>query len=407
MQVPYFRPSLGREESEAVQAVLDSGWLTTGKVTREFETEFAAYTGSPRALAVNSCTAALHLAVEAIGVGPGDTVVVPALTFAATAAVVRYLGAAPILADCEPETLCVDPDAIERVCERMAASGDPLPKAVIPVHFGGQMADVFRVHEIARRFGARVIEDAAHALPAEIRKDGNSPWQRVGTTSEQTCFSFYANKCITTGEGGMITSLDPDLAERAQRMSLHGLSKSAWSRFEAKGSWYYEIVAPGFKYNMTDLASAIGRAQLKKSDEFAAARRRVASEYGVRLREVAEFVETPVEMADRRSSWHLYPIRLHLNRLKIDRAEFIEKLKERGVVTSVHWMPLHIHPYYRDTYGYRESDFPVAAREWRRIVSLPIFPSITDCEIDYVCESIREIAFENASQPTLAMAAGD
>ncbi|MCX6623632.1 MAG: DegT/DnrJ/EryC1/StrS aminotransferase family protein [Acidobacteria bacterium] len=389
MNVPYFRPSIGEEERAAVNGVLDSGWLTTGYLTRRFEAEFAEYVGARHAVAVNSCTAALHLALEAAGVREGDSVLVPTMTFAATAEVVRYLGAHPVLVDCDPTTLCVDPGAMRQAAERWSANGRL--KAMMPMHYGGQMADVFRLNGIAEEFGLSVIEDAAHTLPAYI-EDASGAWHPVGTTAPVTCFSFYANKCITTGEGGMLVTNDEQIAHRAQMMSLHGLSKNAWNRFEAKGSWYYEIVDAGFKYNLTDIAAAIGVAQLAKADDFWRKRRDIAACYETRLAEWADFVELPEEIEGRQSSWHLYPLRLRLDRLSIDRAQFIEELKHRGITCSVHWMPLHLHPYYRRTYGYRADDFPVASAVWPRLVSLPIFPGMREEEVEHVCRSIGEVA---------------
>jgi dTDP-4-amino-4,6-dideoxygalactose transaminase len=392
MNVPYFRPSLDEQEKQRVMAVLESGWLTSGKVVREFEEKFAAYVGAPHAIAVNSCTAALHLALEALGVGPKDAVLVPAMTFGATAAVVRHLGARPVLVDCDRDTLTMDPQALEAAIASWRS--DTALKAVIPMHYGGHMADMDQISKIAEAAGLAVVEDAAHSLPASYR-DQTGVWRKVGTVSPLTCFSFYANKCITTGEGGMIASTDPELAERVKTMSLHGLSKSAWSRFESKGSWYYEIVEPGFKYNLTDLAAAIGVAQLEKADRFLEERTRVARMYSERLAEHSEFVETPGWSEDRESSWHIYAIRLHLGALSIDRAQFIEKMKEQGIVTTVHWMPLHLHPYYRRTYGYRGADYPVATAEWQRLISLPIFPGMREAEVDYVCQTIAGIGEAN------------
>ena len=389
MNIPYFRPSIGTEEKERVRAVLDSGWLTSGTAVAEFETKFAEFIGVPHAVALNSCTAGLHLSLDAVGVRAGDAVLVPTMTFGATAAVVRHLGGRPILVDCDQETLTMDPSALQSAIENWRS--DSAIKAVIPMHYGGQMADMNRVSNIAAKHSLSVIEDAAHALPASF-KDSDGAWKSVGTTSPLASFSFYANKCITTGEGGMVTSLDSDLADRVRTMSLHGLSKSAWTRFENKGSWYYDIVEPGYKYNLTDLAAAIGIAQLGKANEFCARRTEIARGYTQQLAGCAEWIETPRVRSDRKSSWHIYGIRLNLDQLTIDRAEFIQKLRGRGITCSVHWMPLHLHPYYRTQYRYQESDFPVASREWMRMLSLPIFPSMTDSEVDYICTSVLEVA---------------
>lgn len=394
LTVPYFRPSLGAAESKAVTEVLNSGWLTSGKVVRQFERRFAEYLDVPEAVAVNSCTAALHLALEAAGVKRGDLVLAPTMTFAATAEVVRYFGARPVLVDSDPTTLCLDPDAVADTIERLRRRGHL--KAMIPVHYGGQLADMIRLRQIANRNGLQVVEDAAHALPAYLRNGPKDNWRMVGSTSGLTCFSFYANKCITTGEGGMVAVHDPAKAERIRMMSLHGLSKSAWNRFEKRGSWYYEIVAAGFKYNLTDVAAAIGVQQLEKATEFWRARRRVARAYAERLAPLADLLELPRELPDRRSSWHLYPVRLRLDALSRSRDEIIEMLREVGITCSVHWMPLHLHPYYRRRYGYAPSEFPVASREWLRLISLPIYPSMKESEIDYVTENLGEILTANA-----------
>lgn len=389
MNIPFFRAAIGEDEITAVSEVLASGWLTTGRVVSDFENEFARYLGAPHAVAVNSCTAALHLALEAAGVGPGDLVLVPTMTFAATAEVVRYLSARPVLVDCDPGTLCVDPAAMEATAEKWSRQGRI--KAMMPMHYAGQMADMDRLQKLARKYGLEVIEDAAHALPAFSRAGPDASWEPVGSGSLLSCFSFYANKCITTGEGGMVLTRDQQLMERIRVMSLHGLSKSAWTRFESRGSWHYEIVEAGFKYNLTDIAAAIGRVQLRKADDFWQKRRRVAETYSAVLQAYSEFLDLPVERGDRRSSWHLYPIRIHVERLDIDRARFIEELRRRGIICSVHWMPLHLHPYYRQLYGYRPEEFPVASAQWIRLVSLPIFPDMTEAETQYVCDSVGAV----------------
>jgi perosamine synthetase len=389
--VPFFRASIGDAEKQAVLEVLDSGWLTTGKRTKEFEESFAASVGAKYAVALNSCTAALHLALEAIGLQAGDQVLVPNMTFAATAEVVRYFGAEPVLVDCEPETLCIDAAQAFAAAERSRKTGKL--KAILPMHYAGQMADMDAMHALGEQFGIPVIEDAAHTLPA-YRRDAQSAWRPVGHGSAAACFSFYANKCITTGEGGMATTNDEELANRMRMMSLHGLSRSAWNRFEAKGSWYYEIVAPGFKYNLTDVASALGHVQLSRAEEFWAARRRIASLYREALAD-CPWIELPFEREDRQSSWHLFSTRLNLEALRIDRAQFIDAMKERGITCSVHWMPLHLHPYYRDLYGFAPEAYPVSNHLWPRLVSLPIFPSMTEADVQYVANTVRSILSEN------------
>jgi len=395
-RIPLHRPAIEEDDVAAVTRVLRSGWLTTGAECQAFEAEFADAVGARHAVAVNSCTAALHLALEARGLRAGGVVLVPALTFAATAEVVAYFGATPVLVDCQRDTLNLDPAHAAHLCSELAA-GRPVPglrhaaqpHAIIPVHYAGQMADVDAIATVARVHGLRVIEDAAHAFPAYARAtDGR--WRACGTTAEQTCFSFYANKTITTGEGGMLVSDDAQLIARARCMSLHGLSQDAWRRYGANGSWHYSIIAPGFKYNLTDIAAALGRAQLMKAESLATRRRQLADRYRALLGDVEE-LELPVERPDRRSAWHLYVLRLRLDRLGIDRDAFIQELGRAGIGTSVHWMPLHLHPYYHSTYQLSPRDFPVASAEWERMVSLPIFPSMRDDEQLRVAAAVRAV----------------
>lgn len=399
MAVPFFRPSITRAEIDEVVTCLESGWLTTGPRTKQFEEKFAARLGVKHAIALNSCTAALHLALEAIGLERGELVLVPTMTFAATAEVVRYFDATPVLVDCDPVTMCIDVPKLRATLEALKA-GKPVAglkppytkvRAIIPMHYGGQMSDVDGVAALAKEYGVPVIEDAAHTLPAFTRSNAKAPWRQVGTTAEITCFSFYANKCLTTGEGGMAVTNDDAAAERMRVMSLHGMSKDAWKRFTNQGSWYYELVAPGFKYNLTDIASSIGLKQLERADALWAERQRLARRYLEKLAAVPG-LELPVELADRQHSWHLFSVRLELSKWSIDRAQFIDALKAQGITCSVHWMPLHLHPYYRKTYGYGEGLFPVSERLWPRLVSLPLFPGMTDAEQDEVVAAIAGLA---------------
>lgn len=398
MSVPFFRPQISEAEIAEVADSLRSGWLTTGPKVRRFEEEFAAAVGGRFAVAVNSATAALHLAVEALGLRPGQGVLVPTHTFAATAEVVRYLGAIPILVDAEPSTLNMD---LEDAEAKLAALREGrLPAAippgievvgVIPVHVGGLMMDLGALRRFASRHRLWVVEDAAHAFPSSWRADAGSPWVRCGEgTSAVACFSFYANKTITTGEGGMAVTDDSALAERMRLMSLHGLSKDAWGRY-AGGPWDYRIVAPGFKYNLTDVAAAIGIHQLARAEAMRREREQIAAAYREALSSVAE-VDLPVSPEDRLHSWHLFPIRLRLERLTIDRDAFVARLRERGIGFSVHWRPLHLHPFYQETFGWRPEDLPVSTREWPRLVSLPIFPGMTAGEIEQVVAAIRQLA---------------
>jgi perosamine synthetase len=302
------------------------------------------------------------------------------MTFAATAEVVLYFRAKPVLVDCEPDTLNIDVEQIERKITRRT-------KAIIPVHFGGQPCDMDRIVSIAGKHDLKVIEDAAHSLPASYKG------KMIGTIGDITCFSFYATKTITTGEGGMATTDNPEWSDRMRIMSLHGISKDAWNRYSAEGSWYYEVLFPGFKYNLTDVAAALGVEQLKKADHFWRVRERLAGLYNERLADVPE-IATPVLSSDVQHAWHLYVIQLELERLHLDRNQFINALKEKGIGTSVHFIPLHLHPFYRDSFGYSPGDFPVASAAYQRIVSLPIYPKMAQQDIDRVIDAVRTIVQE-------------
>jgi perosamine synthetase len=307
------------------------------------------------------------------------------MTFAASAEIVRYAGAVPVLVDCDPVTLNMDLEDAER---RIARAEEPV--GIIPVHVGGLMMDMDAVSAFARRHGLWVVEDAAHALPAAWRRPDGS-WQRCGEgTAAVTCFSFYANKTVTTGEGGAATTADPALAERMRMMSLHGLSHDAWGRFSKGGSWDYRILAPGFKYNLTDVAAALGIHQLARAEEMRKDRERLALRYVETLANIEE-LELPPVPDDRIHSWHLFPVRLCLEKLAIDRYSFIAELKEAGVGCSVHWRPLHLHPYYAETFGWRAEDLPAATAVWQRIVTLPLFPAMTDAEHEHVVAVVQGI----------------
>lgn len=379
--VPFHVPQIGEEEIESVVRTLKSGWITTGSQVKAFEENFSRYVECKNAVAVNSCTAALHLALDAIGIEEGDEVIVPTVTFAATAEVVLYFRAKPILVDCEPDTYNLD-------CKRLEAAITSKTKAIIPVHFGGQPCDMGSIAKIARDHKLRVVEDAAHALPASYEG------KRVGSIGDITCFSFYATKTITTGEGGMATTENSELADRMRLMSLHGISHDAWKRYTREGSWYYEILYPGFKYNLTDIAAALGIEQLKKCNEFWESRRRIAMTYDQNFGDLPE-IRTPVCRSNVQHAWHLYVIQLNLARLKIDRNQFIEVLREQGIGTSVHFIPLHHHPYYRNSSDYGPRDFPNADCVFERIVSLPIYPKMTDVEVEKVIRAVRQIVLQH------------
>jgi len=379
--IPFHRPSIGPAERDAVMEVLDSRWLTTGQKTVAFEEAVKSRLGCEHAVAVNSATAALHLILEALGVTTGDEVVVPTYTFAACGETVRYLGARPRLADVDPVTFNATAATIE-------AQLRPETKAIMVVHFGGLMADMDPILELARSRNLPVIEDAAHALPCS--RDG----REAGTVGTAGALSFYATKTVTTGEGGMLLTGSSEIANRARSMRLHGLTRDAWKRYSGGGSWYYEIEDVGFKYNLTDLAAAIGLVQLDRAEDMRLERERVARRYGraFAASSIADLVELPVTPRPNEvHAWHLYPIRLHLDRVAVSRAEAIDRLAEAGIGTSVHFIPLHLHPYYRRTYGYAPTDLPVANLQFEREISLPIYPDLADDEVDYVVEQLAAI----------------
>jgi perosamine synthetase len=381
--LPFARPSITDRERNAVMEALDSGWLTTGARTKEFEERFAARVGARHAVALNSATAALHLALEALQVGPGDEVIVPTWTFAASAEVVIYRGARPVLVDIDRRTL-------NATTEGILAAVTPRTKAVIAVHVAGLPVDIAELVEALESRNVAVVEDAAHAFPSRI---ASAAHRYAGTFGRVGAFSFYATKTITTGEGGMLVTDDDGIAGRARVMSLHGISRDAWNRYTASGSWYYEIEDAGYKYNMTDLAAALGIVQLDRAEELFAARRSLASTYRARLSEAPfdELMELPPDAADGSHAWHLFIIRLALGRLSIDRATVISALKDLGVGTSVHFIPLHLHPYYQREWGYTSSDLPVAAAEYDRVISLPLWPGMTEADVDRVVDGLRSI----------------
>ncbi|MDJ0924668.1 MAG: DegT/DnrJ/EryC1/StrS family aminotransferase [Acidimicrobiia bacterium] len=356
---------------------MESGWLTSGPNVRKFESRFAKTVGVEHAVAVNSCTAALHVALAACGVGPGDDVIVPTMTFAATAEVVVHLGAAPILVDVDPDTLSIDPNlAAEAITDRT--------RAIIPVHYGGHPADLSQILDIATSAEMFVIEDAAHAFPASYQ---GSP---IGGIGDVTCFSFYATKTITTGEGGMITTSDAGLASTMRSLSLHGLSDDAWSRHSPGAAWDYAIVRAGYKYNLTDMAAALGLSQLDRAIEFRDQRAAIADQYDDQFAGVPEI--RPLVVRDRAGhAWHLYVIRLATDGLTIDRNQFIQVLNAEGIGTSVHYRPLHLHPYYSERID-QSKRYPHATRAFAEIISLPIFPGMTETMVDRVASTVVDIA---------------
>ncbi|MGO4325655.1 DegT/DnrJ/EryC1/StrS family aminotransferase [Cupriavidus sp. 2TAF22] len=375
--LPFAQPEIGEEEIAEVVATLRSGWVTTGPKTKQFESDFSAFLGGGvESIAVNSATAGLHLALEAVGVGPGDEVITTTHTFTATAEVIRYLGAHPVFVDVSAETLCIDADAIERAIT-------PRTRAIMPVHFGGRAADMGKIIAIAKKHGLRVVEDAAHSLPA------TSGGKLVGTLdTDATVFSFYANKTITTGEGGMVVTRDPEIAKRAKVMRLHGISRDAFDRFVSTApSWYYEIVAPGFKYNMTDVASAIGIHQLKKADAFHKRRAAIAARYDEALSDLP-LVLPPHAAEGDIHSWHLYVIQLAEGAPRT-RDALIDYLFKQGIGCSVHYIPLHLQPYWRDTYKLTPEMFPVSQRIYERTLTLPLYTRMRDEDVERVVRTVR------------------
>ena len=391
--VPFGLPDIGESEIEAVVRVLRSGWITTGPETRAFEREFATYIGVAHAVAVNSCTAALHLALEALGVTRGDEVLTTTLTFTATAEVAEYLGARARFVDVDPETLNIDPVKVRELIQREYVwgarawrhreTGGRL-RAIVPVHFGGHPCEMSVLLGIAREYELHLVDDAAHALPAAVDRC------RIGAFGCPTAFSFYATKTLTTGEGGMLVTDDEVVANRARLMRLHGISGDAWKRYAADGNWFYEVLAPGYKYNLTDIAAALGRVQLTRVESMWARRCAVAARYDSGFAGVQE-IELPRVRCGVQHAWHLYPIRLRLESLAIDRAHFIEELRRRGVGSSVHFIPLHRQPFYADQYGYRPEEFPVAEREYPRLISLPIYSRMSDEDVDLVVAAVRDV----------------
>ncbi|MGH7896736.1 MAG: DegT/DnrJ/EryC1/StrS family aminotransferase [Candidatus Binatia bacterium] len=408
--IPFHKPAIGENEIRAVVETLRSGWITTGPRVAEFENSFAAYVGARHAVAVNSGTAAIHLALAAAGLGPGDAILTSPITFPATTEAAIYCGAEPLFADVDPVTLNIDPDRVEEILSR---DGEKRRiRVLVPVHYGGQPCAMERLVPLAERFGLAIVEDAAHALPAWRRMPakkvagtfsaGKGPrdlfalppapagesWRMVGTIGDFTAFSFYATKTITTAEGGMITCESDDAAELLRSLRLHGLSGDAWKRYRAEGSWRYDVARTGYKDNMPDVLAAIGVEQLKRADELAAARRRLVGLYRERMRPLEDRLILPAVEERAGHAWHLFPIRL---REPSARAGLIEGLRARGIGASVHFIPVHLHSFYASRYGHRAGDFPVAEAAFAGLVSLPLWPGLADDDVDYVVATLAEL----------------
>ena len=400
--LPFSPPFIGEEEVNEVIDTLRSDWLTTGPKVKRFEQEFSAFLGAPAALALNSCTAALHTALVTLGIGPGDAVVTTPMTFCASVNVIEHVGATPILVDVEPDTLNIDPHQVEAAVanhrRKRSLTGRPSAVggrilAVIPVHLYGHPCEMDAILDIARRYGLAVIEDAAHALPAWYKGKLVGSFSTFSSIPILTCFSFYATKNLTTAEGGMLTGA-PELLDRARVWSLHGMSRDAWKRYTAKGSWYYEVVYPGFKYNMTDIQAAIGLHQLRKLPWFHARRREIVSRYNEAFSQVEE-LRIPIERPEVEHAWHLYVLRLNLDMLTVDRAQFVEELRARNIGTSVHFIPVHLHPYYRDNYDFKKGDFPTAEAIFESIISLPLYPKMTERDVEDVIQAVKRVVARN------------
>jgi dTDP-4-amino-4,6-dideoxygalactose transaminase len=409
-ELPFARPFIGKEEEEAVLRVLRSGWLTTGAETLAFEREFQEFlthctqvrsscsrqktkdTKDIHCLAVNSATSGLHLALEACGVGSGDLVLLPSYTFTSTAEVVRYLGADPVFVDVVPGGFHIDPAVLEKTLKSL--TGPPrrtglfrgkTPKAVIPVHYGGFPCDMPAIMDIARRYNLKVIEDAAHAFPSHL--DGGG-W--VGAIGDAGVYSFYATKTITTGEGGMVVCKDEGIATRILIMRSHGIDRSVWNRYTSAGApWYYEVVEAGYKYNLPDLLAAVGRVQLSRAWKLLSMRREIAAVYDSAFCGDERFHIPPTGDGDAR---HLYPLRLNTGALSISRDNFIQKLKERNIGVSVHFIPLHIMPFYKNRYSLADGDFPETMKSFRQEISLPIWPGMSRAQVERVITVVKSIA---------------
>ena len=374
--LPFSTPTIGEEEIREVVDTLRSRWITTGPKAKRFESEFATYLQAPGALALSSCTAALHTALKTLGIGPGDEVITTPMTFTATVNVIEHVGARPVLADVEPDTLNIDAGEVE-------AAITPRTRAILPVHYAGHPVDLDALRALARVYRLAIIEDAAHALPARYKG------QLIGGGGNPVAFSFYAIKNLTTAEGGMLTA-DPEFLAQARVVSLHGMSRDAWKRYDQGGGWFYEVVLPGFKYNMTDIQAALGLCQLRKLEQFQQRRREIVSQYNrAFLDEPA--LELPVTRPEVEHAWHLYALRLRLEALTISRDRFIEELAERNIGTSVHFIPIHLHPYYRDRYGFTPASFPVACSNYQRLLSLPLNPALTDQDVSDVIEGVLDV----------------
>lgn len=361
---------------------LKSGWITTGPKTKRFEDAFKRYIGCKYAVALNSCTGALHLSLAASGIGKGDRVITTPFTFVAAANVILHLGAVPVFVDIDQKTFNIDPEKTERCVKKRKI------KAILPVHYGGYPCDMDEILRIAKDYNLIVIEDAAHAIGAEYKN------RKIGNFGDTTCFSFYATKNLVTAEGGMVTTNNREIADKIMIYSLHGMDRDAWMRYSRTGSWYYEVTYPGFKYNMTDIQASLGLHQLKKFDGFQKRREEIVRLYTQAFKDLEE-IETPFVSKEVKHAWHLYVIKLSKNRLKINRNRFIKELKRENIGTSVHFIPVHLHPWYRKAFRFKRGDFPVAEDIYQRVISLPIYPKMNDRDVQDVIRAVKRIVKNN------------
>ena len=397
--LPFSPPLIGEEEISEVVETLRSDWITTGPKVNRFEHEFARVIGAEAALALSSCTAAMHVALAALRIGDGDAVITSPMTFCSGVHVIEQVGARPLLVDVEPDTLNLDPAKVAESVEKLRGGSDLKVKAILPVHLYGHPCDIDALLQIAAQHKLALIEDAAHSLPAKYksRTIGQPAASKVPVL---TCFSFYATKNLTTAEGGMLTG-DPGTIDKARMWSLHGMSRDAWKRYSSEGSWYYEVLCPGFKYNMTDIQAAIGLHQLKKLSQFHNRRQEIARRYNAAFSQFEQF-QVPAERNEVEHAWHLYVLRLNVKQIGVPRNRFIEELRTRNIASSVHFIPIHLHPYYRDKYNYSPESFPVAYREFQRMISLPLYPRMSNEDVDDVIEAVCDIVRKEKAKTRVA-----
>ena len=381
MKIPFNRPSITKREIAEVVATLESGWITTGPRTRKFEEEFASYCGAKHAVAVNSCTAAMHLGLSAMNLQPGDEVITSPYTFAASAEVILYHGARPVFVDITPETFNIDPEQIEKSITEKT-------RVLLPVHIAGLPSAMDKIIELAEKYELKVLEDAAHATETMYHN------RKVGSISNATAFSFYATKNLATGEGGMLTTNDDRIAERARILSLHGMSRDAWKRYHSGGSWQYEIVAQGYKYNMTDIQAALGLVQLSRLEEMGRKRKSIVDRFNKAFSELPQLM-VPPDSSLHRHAWHLYLLRIKPELMTIDRDRFIELLQESGISPSVHFIPLHLMPLYQKEWGYQAGDFPKAEAIFNSEITLPLYPDLAEDEVDFIIDRVFDIVSQN------------